>query len=76
VLVRASAWAAPSYAMSHIQLATVHILDRDTRYINVDEASHIYAPLVGGGSRPSKWQDAAHGAEVVFCDLCVPFIDR
>jgi hypothetical protein len=70
----ASAWAALLHAMSDIQLAAVHILDRNARKINVSQASNIDTPFIGSRSRSPKWQDAAYGAEVVFRDLRVPFI--
>jgi len=73
-LTRASMWAALLYAMSDIQLAAVHILDRNTCQINIEQASNIHSPLIGRRSRSAKRQNAAYGAKVVLRDLRVPLI--
>ena len=53
----------------------MHILDRNTCEIHVEQASNIHSPLSGSRSRSAKRQDAAYGAKVVFRDLRVPLID-
>ena len=60
--------------INNVELASMHILDRNRGEIDIKKTTDIYTPFVWSGSRPTKGQDSADGAEIVLRCLCVPLV--